>query len=186
MHRELPLAAIAVAASVISRRILAMDVKDAIRASANLSSHVLKTYVGDLEDSELMQRPSEGSNHLAWQLGHLISAEVQLLQSIRPGYEVELPAGFSEAHAKENCGSDDAATFWSKQAYLDLFAQVRQASLKALAECPATDLDNPAPEPFREHFPTVGDLFTLIANHPMMHAGQFAVARRRLGKPVLL
>ena len=33
--------------------------------------------------------------------------------------------------------------------------------------------------------PTVGSVFFLAANHEMMHAGQFSVARRKLGKPVL-
>ena len=46
-----------------------MDAKDAIRSSANLSSMVLKTYISDLEDADLMLRPGEGCNHLSWQLG---------------------------------------------------------------------------------------------------------------------
>jgi hypothetical protein len=28
--------------------------------------------------------------------------------------------------------------------------------------------------------------FSLIATHPMMHAGQFVVVRRQLGKPILM
>ena len=30
------------------------------------------------------------------------------------------------------------------------------------------------------------NMFTLIATHPMMHAGQFVVVRRQLGKPILM
>jgi hypothetical protein len=33
--------------------------------------------------------------------------------------------------------------------------------------------------------PRLGDLFQLVANHTLMHAGQFSVVRRKLGKPVL-
>ena len=33
--------------------------------------------------------------------------------------------------------------------------------------------------------PTLGALIILIANHTMMHAGQFTVVRRKLGKPVI-
>ena len=62
-----------------------MNAKDAIRSSANLSSMVLKTYVSDLDDADLMRRPGDGCNHLAWQLGHLISSEVQLLENVAPG-----------------------------------------------------------------------------------------------------
>jgi hypothetical protein len=33
--------------------------------------------------------------------------------------------------------------------------------------------------------PTLGALFVLVANHALMHGGQFSVVRRKLGKPVL-
>jgi hypothetical protein len=33
--------------------------------------------------------------------------------------------------------------------------------------------------------PTVGAIFLLESNHTLMHAGQFTVVRRKLGKPVL-
>ena len=59
-----------------------MNAKDAIRSSAGFSTMVLKTYISDLDDADLMRRPGEGCNHLAWQLGHLISSEVQLLDKV--------------------------------------------------------------------------------------------------------
>jgi hypothetical protein len=34
--------------------------------------------------------------------------------------------------------------------------------------------------------PTIGSLLAMIANHPMMHVGQFVVMRRKLGKPVVI
>ena len=163
-----------------------MNAKDALRSSANFSSMVLKSYVSDLSDTDLMQRPTKGCNHLAWQLGHLISSEVQLLEGIAPGQGVTLPAGFSEAHSKDQCGDDNAANFLSKDAYVELFDQVRAASLSALDSYPDADLDKPGPEQMRSVCPTIGDMFTLIATHPMMHAGQLVVVRRNLGKPILI
>ena len=35
------------------------------------------------------------------------------------------------------------------------------------------------------YMPTYGAMFSLLAGHTMMHAGQFTVVRRKLGKPVL-
>jgi len=163
-----------------------MNAKDAIRSSANLSSMVLKTYISDLDDADLMRRPGEGCNHLAWQLGHLISSEIQLLEKVAPGKGIELPDGFSDAHSKEQCTNDDRAGFHGKDAYVELFDKVRAASLDALDGYAESDLDNPAPEDFRSFCPTMGDMFTLIATHPMMHAGQFVVVRRQLGKPILM
>ncbi|MEM9660344.1 MAG: DinB family protein, partial [Planctomycetota bacterium] len=163
-----------------------LNAKDAIRASANLSAMVLNAYISDLDDADLMRRPGEGCNHLAWQLGHLISSEVHLLNKVAPGQAIDLPDGFADAHSKQQCGNDNAADFQSKQTYIELFGRVREASLAALDAYSESDLDNPAPEDFREFCPTMGDMFTLIATHPMMHAGQFAVVRRQLGKPILM
>lgn len=163
-----------------------MDAKEAIRSSANLSTLVLKTYVSDLEDVDLMIRPRSGCNHLAWQLGHLIWSEWQLLEQIVPGQKMDLPAGFGEAHTKETAASDDAASFFDKGTYLKLFDNVRAASQVALDDFPDPDLDLPAPKEFLDFCPKKGDLFTLIAIHPMMHAGQFVIVRRRLGKPILM
>ena len=163
-----------------------MNAKDAIRSSANFSAMVLKSYISDLDDADLMRRPGEGCNHLAWQLGHLISSEVQLLESVAPGQTTELPDGFAEAHAKDECKNDDPARFQTKAAYIELFDKVRAASMSALDAFTESDLDNPAPENFRDFCPTMGDMFTLIATHPMMHAGQFVIVRRQLGKPILM
>jgi hypothetical protein len=163
-----------------------MDTKEVIRASMDMGLFVLNAYVSDLSDAELMQRPGPGCNHLAWQLGHLISSEVSLLDSMFPGKAATLPDGFADRHAKEACGSDDPADFCTKQEYLDLFQQVRAATLEALAAATDTELDGPSPEWIREQFPTVGQILVLIGNHPLMHAGQFAVVRRQLDKPILI
>lgn len=163
-----------------------MNTHDAIKSSMDLSLFVLQQYVSDLTDAELLQRPAPGCNHLAWQLGHLISSEAGLLNSVCPGKAVELPAGFAEQHSKEQAGNDDPKAFCTKQEYLDLFTQVRQATLAALNSLSDSDLDQPAPEHLRKMFPTVGAVVTLVGVHPLMHAGQFVVARRQLGKPVLI
>jgi hypothetical protein len=163
-----------------------MNAKDAIRSSTNFSSMVLTTYISDLDDADLMRRPGEGCNHLAWQLGHLISSEVQLLESVAPGQGIELPKGFADAHAKAECNNDDPSAFSSKDTYVELFDKIREASMAALDNYSESDLDNPAPEKFQKICPTMGDMFTLIATHPLMHAGQFVVVRRQLDKPILI
>lgn len=163
-----------------------MNAKDAIRSSANFSSMVLKTYISDLDDADLLRRPGEGCNHLAWQLGHLISSEVMLLEKVAPGQGIELPDGFADAHSKENSGSDDASSFLKKDEYVELFDQVRAWSNGVLDGYPDDDFDKESPEDFRSFCPTLGEMFTLIATHPMMHAGQFVVVRRQAGKPILM
>ena len=163
-----------------------MNAKDSIRETLNLSHFVLKSYVDDLSDAELMQRPGPGCNHVAWQLGHLISSECGLLNGIRAGAAPELPAGFAEKHSKETTLSNDPAKFCSKQQYLDLTEKVHAATLALLAAYPEADFALPSPENFRQMFPTMGSMFLLIATHPMMHAGQIVPVRRALGKPVVI
>jgi len=162
-----------------------MNTQEAISATLGTSSMVLNGYFGDLTDAELLTRPAEECNHLAWQLGHLIASECELLEKICPGSAAELPDGFAEQHGKETTSEDDAAKFCTKQEYLDLFEKVHAATLAALEKCSDADLDKPGPEEFGEWCPTVGHVFVLIATHGMMHAGQFVPVRRKLGKPVL-
>jgi hypothetical protein len=163
-----------------------MNAIQTIRGTMDVSLFVLKAYFGDLTDDELMHRPGPGCNHLKWQLGHLISSEGHLLDAIRPGSSAKLPDGFAEAHSKETAGSDDPSKFSSKQQYLDLLDQANAATKVVLDTFTEADLDQPSPENFRKMFPTMGALFTLIATHPMMHAGQFVPVRRALGKPVVI
>ena len=163
-----------------------MNAKDAIRSSTNLSNLVINTYISDLDDADLMRRPGVGCNHLAWQLGHIIASEVHLLESVAPGQGIKLPDGFAEAHSKDQCNNDDPAGFLDKTTYVELFARVRTASMAGLDAYAEADLDKPSPTDFRDFCPTMGDMFMLIATHPLMHAGQFAVVRRQLGKPILI
>jgi len=162
-----------------------MTFAETIRYTHTLSMTVLKSYVSDLTDTEMMQRPGPGCNHLAWQLGHLIASEVGMLNQVCPN-AVELPPGFAERHSKATAESNDPALFLTKQEYLDLHAKVTESTMAALDGLTEEQLNAPAPESMRRICPTMGTLFVLIATHPMMHAGQFVPVRRALGKPVLI
>ncbi|MBX3412841.1 MAG: DinB family protein [Pirellulales bacterium] len=161
-----------------------MNAHDAIRTAHALSTTVIKTYLDDLTDAELLKRPHPDCNHLAWQLGHLIASSHDLLEAVRPSAAAALPAGFAEAHNKTTIAENDPAKFSSKQEYLKLWDEAEAAVLAALDKLSAEDLDQPSPEHFRSMFPTVGHVFLLIANHGLMHSGQFVPVRRALGKPV--
>ena len=162
-----------------------MNTKEAIQAAMDVSSMVFNGYISDLEDGELMNRPGEGCNHLAWQIGHLIASEGHLLNSVCPGKACELPEGFAEAHGKENTSCDDASQFKTRDEYLSLMSKSREATKAALNEMSDEQFDAEAPEDFRSFCPTVGHMFVLIATHPMMHAGQCVPVRRQLNKPVM-
>lgn len=160
-----------------------MTTKETIKGLFDFNHFVMTGYVGDFSDEDLLVRPVPGANHTAWQLGHLISSERSMIGAVGASAP-ELPAGFAEQHGKDKAASD--AGFAKKAEYLELYNTVRAATLEALAKIDEKEFDKPNPhEMSKKIAPTIGSLFMLAANHEMMHAGQVAVARRKLGKPVL-
>lgn len=162
-----------------------MNTKDAIRRSIQSTDMIVNGYLGDLTDAELLVRPVPGANHIAWQLGHLIAAEHGLVSSVAPGSMPKLPDGWQEKYSKETAASDDPKAFHTKNEYLKLMREQRAGTLAVLEKISDADLDKPGPEQFRQFVPTVADIFLLQGNHVLMHAGQWAVVRRKLGRKPL-
>lgn len=163
-----------------------MNTHEAIRSTFTITDMVVQSYVGDMTDAELLTRPGAGCNHIAWQLGHLISSEANLVNMLKEGSALELPEGFADKHAKDATGSDDASQFCTKDEYLALYEKTRKNTLATLEQMSAEDLDAPGPEQFGPMCPTMGALAILIASHPMMHVGQFVPVRRALEKPIVI
>jgi hypothetical protein len=161
-----------------------MNGKQAIQTALQGTQHMLTMFVGDLSDADLLVRPVPNANHIAWQIGHLISAE-RGLGKVLPGVAYpELPAGFEEQHNGKNAASDKG--FGTKADYVNLFHKTREATLAALNKLSDADLDKPNTGSVAKFAPTLGALFILISNHVLMHTGQFTVVRRKLCKPVLM
>jgi hypothetical protein len=151
----------------------------------DMSNFVSQAYLADLTDDDLMHRPHPDCNHINWQVGHLILSEHQLVESVMPGCMPPLPEGFVDRYGKAAASCDDPASFDRKDTLLELMALQRQGTLAALARCSQDQLAQPAPEHVRSYAPTIGDVFSMQGGHWMMHAGQWAVARRQLGRPPL-
>ncbi len=162
-----------------------MKPAEAFKIALNMTDHILNKYLADLSDADLLVRPAKGANHIAWQLGHLISSEVGLMNMIKPGSGIELPAGFKENHSKDNAACDDAGKFLTKQAYLDLYTKSRAGVKTHLSQMADDEFDKASPSGM-ERFPTIGTMINLVVNHPMMHVGQFVVIRRQLELPVVI
>jgi uncharacterized damage-inducible protein DinB len=160
----------------------AMTAKDVIRQVVEFCHMVTRGYIEDLADRDLFLRVVPKANHIAWQLGHLLAADCEMLAQI--GHKPPaLPAGFAEAHTKETAASDDPGRFFKKSEYLGLMEKTQAATLAAIDATPEQDLDQPAPEAMRGYAPTKAAVLTLLGTHWLMHAGQFVPIRRKLGKP---
>lgn len=162
-----------------------MHAKELIKSSIELSHSITKAYVTDLSNDELFIRSVPGANHIAWQLGHLISSEHAMMSGV--GVEMPaLPAGFDDAHNMENTKSDDKSQFLTRDAYLELMGKMHEAAVNGLEATPDARLDEPSPEKFQAYAPTVGAVFAMIGAHELMHAGQYVPVRRKLEKPIAI
>ena len=162
-----------------------MNTKDAIRRSIQSSDMIVESYLGDLTDAEIFVRPVPGANHIAWQLGHLIEAEHDLIEAIAPGSMPKLPGGWKEKYTKEKAAVDDPKAFHTKAEYLKGLKEQRRGTLAALEKMNEADLEKESPESFRSYCPQVADIFIMQGTHILMHTGQWAVTRRKLGRKPL-
>jgi hypothetical protein len=163
-----------------------MNAKTPIKALLHSTQHLLNWYLSDLSDADLLIRPTPNSNHIAWQIGHLIHAEAGMIGGTIPGaLKVELPAGFADRYTKDTALIDPPKGFLTKAEYLALFETVRGATFGTLEKMADADLEKPTTGNMAKFCPTLMDLLVLQGTHTMMHVGQFTVVRRKLGKPVL-
>ena len=162
-----------------------MDTRTAIKTAINTANMIATSYLGDLTDTEMMHRPAPGCNHIKWQLGHLFVSENQMINQCIPGALPELPAGFAEKYTKETATSDHPDDFDSKEELMKIYEQQRAATIAALENTPIEDLNNESPEPIRGYAPNFGAAFLMQDVHWMMHAGQWAIIRRQLGREPL-
>ena len=156
-----------------------MNSQDAIKVSIDTASVVSLGYLGDLSDQDLLHRPCVGCNHINWQLGHLIVSENNLINKVAAGAMPDLPEGFAAMYTSETSGNDDPKTLATKEELLKLAAEQRAATLAALAKVSDADLDQPTGV---DYAATVAAMFSLQGCHWLMHAGQWAVIRRQLGR----
>lgn len=159
-----------------------MNAREAIKTVADMGDMVSLSYLEDLNDTDLLKRPCPGCNHINWQIGHLIASENEMVNKAVPGSMPALPAGFAEKYSKETATSDDASKFAKKDELLAIHKQQRAAALAALEKLSDDKLDSPTGFDFA---PTFGSLFSLLGSHWLMHAGQWVVVRRQLGRKPL-
>jgi DinB superfamily len=160
-----------------------MDMKDAVRTTFDTADMLIQAYVADLTPQELLTRPAPDANHVAWQLGHLITSERQLVEAGVPGSMPPLPAGFAERYTKDTAISDKPADFLSKDEYFKIAKDVRAATFAVMEKLTAADFDKPVAGRVPPFVKRVGDCFLTVGTHWIMHTGQFVALRRKLGRP---
>lgn len=159
-----------------------MDTRAAIKLGIDLAEQIVMGYIGDLTDEELMRRPHPTCNHINWQVGHLIVSENHMNSQALPGSMPALPDGFAEKYTRDTASSDNLRDFADKAELLRVYREQRTATLAALERTTDADFDKPTGISYA---PTVGAVFMMAGGHWLMHAGQWVIVRRQLGKPHL-
>jgi hypothetical protein len=164
-----------------------MTGREVLKNALDGTRKTLGWFVQDFTDAELFVRPVPAANHVAWQIGNVISGDFFFVRTEFPSAPMpELPEGFLELHGPKGTSNDGPDGFLTKDQYLKLLEEVRTATIAALMALTDEDLDRPSSEGMRPFAPTIGSVFQLASDHTLMHAGQFSVIRRKLGKPVLM
>ena len=159
-----------------------MNSRQALKLAIDAGDMISLPYLEDLTDKEMLHRPCAGCNHVNWQVGHLIVSEYEMMNKAIPGSLPPLPSGFAEKYTKDTSNSDDSNAFAKKDELLKIHKQQRAATLAALERVTDQQLDGPSGFDF---VPTVGGIFSMQGSHWLMHAGQWAVIRRQLGRKPL-
>ena len=162
-----------------------MNAQKAIEANLDTAALIATGYLEDLTEEDLLHRPDPKANHIKWQLGHLIVSDYRMIDGCCEGALPPLPEGFAEKYTRETSTEDDPAQFHTKAEYLALYQSQTAAIKDALASLSEEQLDEAAPEEIRSYAPTVGAAFVMVGGHWLMHAGQWAVIRRQLGRDPL-
>ena len=135
---------------------------EVIKLALSSTQSVLTWYLADLSDADLTVHPVPTANNIAWQLGHMINAEVRLLHDQLPGASYpELPAHFKEQYKGKTAMITPAGGFLKKAEYVEWFNKVRGATLANLERLTDADLDRPNTNSFAQFAPTLGALLFL-------------------------
>lgn len=162
-----------------------MDAREAIKLNLSLSEFISLGYLQDLGEDELFHRPAAGANHIIWQVGHLVTEEYDMLDTLFPGSMPHLPAGFAARYGKDKASIDERNSFDTLDVLLATYREVRAKTLELLDAQRDDDLDRRTPDRMQSYAPTIGAAFSMLGTHWVMHAGQWAVIRRQCGRPPL-
>jgi len=162
-----------------------MKTTDYIRMALETSKRLSLGLIDDMKDAPLTPPTANGGNHPLWILGHIVYSEANIISHMVQGNEIPLPPEWTDLFGRGSQPQQDAAIYPSMDELMLKFEEVRAHTLSVLDGLTEDGLDQPSKKipPGRENvFGTVGQCFLMVSNHPLMHYGQVADARRSLGR----
>lgn len=148
-----------------------------VRAYANdMLSHV--------DESLWFRQPTEGINHVAWQVGHMAIAQYSLcVKRIRDVSESDEFLDFAEYNRLFGKGSEPSPSehdYPTPAEIRGVFDQVHALVAQSATTWTKEILESPANTP-HPMFTTKAGSLRFSAKHEMLHVGQIGLLRRQMG-----
>jgi hypothetical protein len=166
-----------------------MNATDLIKEQLESSKLLTAALLADMQDAPLTSPTPQGGNHPLWIAGHLVYSEARITNEMmfdKPGPLLDWKDDFRGGSQPVADASQYRITIPEALATWD---EIRTSTLTILAGLSDDDLDQPVAKcpPGREAlFGTLGRAFTMVINHPLMHRGQIADARRAIDRKPLM
>jgi hypothetical protein len=144
--------------------------------------------IDTIPQAEWFTMPAECPSHVAWQVGHLATAEARLVLERACGRNSEeegLPAGYIPLFLRTMVVEPDPAKYPSAAEIRGVFDRVHESALRALKDLSDNDLDAVVEGAQHRFCRTKFDFLRWCSHHEFLHTGQIGLIRRLLGhKPV--
>ena len=138
--------------------------------------------LADIPDDRWFDRPG-GVTHVAWQVGHLASAEWRLglirMRGPKPVDDEIFPPEFRQYFVGDDTPRE-SSVYPPPARFREILANVRGQFLAELTTFADATLSEPFGIPHR-HCRTKGDGLVWAPRHELIHAGQIGLLRRMLG-----
>ena len=161
--------------------------KDVVVHQLTFGQKLFEMYTSDLSDEEYFIPAAEGTNHIAWVLGHIAQTEdwmIGLLTSAERTVSKDLQELFG---GSSEC-SPDAEKYPSRKELDEMFRSNRARAIKAAQTADDSCWDDAAPEDGlpKDSFPTVGSVWGMMGAHQFWHLGQLTTCRSVMKKKRIL
>lgn len=161
--------------------------KDVVVQQLKLGQTLFEMFTSDLSDAEYFIPAAEGTNHIAWVLGHIAQTEDWMV-GLLTGAERTVSEDLQKLFGGSSECSTDAGRYPSRKELDEMFRSNRARAMKAAQAADDGCWDDAAPEDGlpKDFFPTVGSVWGMMGAHQFWHLGQLTTCRSVMKKKRVL
>jgi uncharacterized damage-inducible protein DinB len=153
--------------------------------SLQFSRGAVRMFTEDLSPQEMLHRTTPKANCAAWLIGHLTLTDRNMLKRLGVTDLPPLPDADFEKRFSRDEGCPQAEAFGEVSMLLATFESHRDSLIALASSMTPQQLDQPLDKP-HPRFKSVGELLAFMSLHTCIHAGQFTMIRRSLGRPPVI